>query len=288
LPQLYNAAAPKAISFVDIESPSTYIAVAITTIRSIGGAMRLTGKVTLVTGAAQGIGEVVVRTFAKEGARIFIADVKDDKGKQVAQEIEKSGGKASFIHLDVTQEDSWKQAIQSVTSQAGRLDITVNNAGISKRMPFEEFPVEVWDQMMAVNVRGVFLGMKHSIPAMRKGGGGCIINMSSIAGLVGHKTSSIAYIATKAAVNMMSKGVAVQFAKDKIRVNTIHPCTVATPLVEDLFRNPEMKKARFEEVPMGRIATEQDVANAAVFLASEEANFITGVSLPVDGGLTAY
>lgn len=250
--------------------------------------MRLKDKVALVTGAAQGIGEAIASKFAGEGAAVVIADLKDEQGKKVASDIERAGGRAYFLHLDVTQEADWKQAVSAVIDRSGRLDILVNNAGISKRMPLEEFPVEVWDQMMAVNVRGVFLGMKTAIPHMKKQGGGCIINMSSIAGMIGHKTSSIAYIASKAAVNMMSKGVAVQFAKENIRVNTIHPCTVATPLVEDLFRNPEMKKARFEEVPMGRIATEEDVANAALFLASDEASFITGVSLPVDGGLTAY
>jgi len=155
-------------------------------------------------------------------------------------------------------------------------------------MPLEEFPVEIWDSIMAVNVRGVFLGMKHAIPAMRKGGGGCIINMSSIAGLIGHKHSSIAYIASKGAVTLLTKAAAVHHANDNIRINSIHPCTVDTPLVADLFKNPEMKKARFDEVPMGRIATTRDVANAALFLASDEASFITGVSLPVDGGLTAY
>ena len=250
--------------------------------------MRLKDKAALVTGAAQGIGEQIARKFAQEGAQVVIGDLKDDQGRNVAEDIKAAGGGAYFLHLDVTDEESWKQTVQAVMDQSGKLDILVNNAGISKRMPLEEFPVEVWDAMMAVNVRGVFLGMKQSIPAMRKGGGGCIINMSSIAGLVGHKTSSAAYIATKGAITVLTKGIAVHYAKENIRVNSIHPCTVATPLVDDLFANPEMKKARFEEVPMGRIATEEDVANAALFLASDEASFITGVSLPVDGGLTAY
>jgi NAD(P)-dependent dehydrogenase (short-subunit alcohol dehydrogenase family) len=250
--------------------------------------MRLKDKVALVTGGAQGIGGQIARNFAQEGAKVVIGDLKDDLGRKVAEDIKADGGEAHFVHLDVTEEGSWQQAVRSVTDKLGRLDILMNNAGISKRMPLEEFPVEVWDQMMAVNVRGVFLGMKTAIPVMTEAGAGCIINMSSIAGLIGHKTSSIAYIATKGAVNMMSKGVSVQYADKNIRVNSIHPCTVATPLVDDLFANPEMKKARFEEVPMGRIATEEDVAKAALFLASDEASFITGVSLPVDGGLTAY
>lgn len=250
--------------------------------------MRLQDKTALITGAAQGIGKVIAQTFAREGAKVIIGDIKQPEGRAVEKEINAAGGEAYFMRLDVTDEESWKQVVQSILDRLGRLDILVNNAGISKRMPLEEFPVEVWDQMMAVNVRGVFLGTKSAVPVMRKAGGGCIINMSSIAGLVGHKTSAEAYIATKGAITMLTKGVAVHYAKDNIRVNSIHPCTVATPLVDDLFRNPEMKKARFEEVPMGRIATEQDVANAALFLASDEASFITGVSLPVDGGLTAY
>ena len=250
--------------------------------------MRLKGKVALITGAARGIGADIARLFAREGATVVIGDVLEAEGHKTGGEINDAGGEAHFMSLDVTDEGSWKQVTSSILDRLGKLDILVNNAGISKRMPLEEYPVDVWDSMMAVNVRGVFLGMKHAIPAMRKSGGGCIINMSSIAGLVGHKTSSAAYIATKGAVTLLTKGIAVHYAKDNIRVNSIHPCTVETPLVADLFRNPDMKKARFEEVPMGRIASTLDVAYAALFLASDEASFITGVALPVDGGLTAY
>jgi len=250
--------------------------------------MRLEGKVALITGAAQGIGPEISRLFAREGAKAVIGDIKEEEGRQVETDINAAGGEAHFMILDVTSEESWQQVVSSILERLGRLDILVNNAGISRRMPLDEFPVETWDSIMAVNVRGVFLGMKHAIPAMRKGGGGCIINMSSIAGLVGHKHSSSAYIASKGAVTILSKATAVHYAKENIRVNSIHPCTVDTPLVADLFKDPEMKKARFDEVPMGRLATTQDVAYAALYLASDEASFITGVSLPVDGGLTAY
>ena len=252
--------------------------------------MRLKDKVALVTGGARGIGAAICRTFVKEGASVLLADVQDEAGRQEVETLARvlpEGVTARYLHLDVTDEKSWARALEKVLQWHRRLDILVNNAGISKRMPLEEFPVEVWDEMMAVNVKGVFLGMKHAVPIMKKQGGGCIINMASIAGLVGHKTSSVAYIASKGAVTLMTKGVAVQYAADNIRVNSIHPSTVETPLVADLFRNPEMKRARLEEVPLGRLAAVQDVAHAALYLASDEAAFVTGVGLPVDGGVTA-
>ncbi len=250
--------------------------------------MRLEGKVALITGAARGIGAEIARLFASEGAKVVIGDINEQEGRQVETEIKAAGGEAHYMQLDVTSEGSWQQVIPSIVDRLGGLDILVNNAGISKRMPLEEFPVETWDAIMAVNARGVFLGMKQAIPAIRKRGGGCIINMSSIAGLVGHKHSSLAYIASKGAVTLLTKATAVHFAKDRIRVNSIHPSTVDTPLVADLFKDPEAKKAWFDEVPIGRLSTTRDVANAALYLASEEAAFVTGVCLPVDGGLTAY
>jgi NAD(P)-dependent dehydrogenase (short-subunit alcohol dehydrogenase family) len=252
--------------------------------------MRLENKVALVTGAARGIGAEICRLFAEEGASVILTDMRDAEGRRTADAIGKKAPDSvtvAYRHLDVTDEDGWRLCLEEVIGRHKRLDILVNNAGISRRMPLEEFPVEVWDEMMAVNVKGVFLGMKHAVPYMKNQGGGCIINMASIAGLIGHKTSSIAYIATKGAVTLMTKGMAVQFASDNIRVNSLHPSTVDTPLVKDLFQNPEMKKARLAEVPMGRLATVTDVARAALYLASEEAAFITGVGLPVDGGVTA-
>jgi NAD(P)-dependent dehydrogenase (short-subunit alcohol dehydrogenase family) len=203
------------------------------------------------------------------------------------EQIQTKGGKAVFLRLDVADETHWREAMGFVKTQYGRLDILVNNAGISIRKPFEEYPVEALDQMISVNIKGVFLGMKHAVILMKERKAGCIINMSSIAGLIGHKYSSIAYIATKGAVTMMTKGVAAQYAPYNIRVNSIHPSTVETPLAAELFSDPEKKRQRLEEVPLGRFATVNDVANAVLFLASDEAGFITGVSLPVDGGLTA-
>ena len=248
--------------------------------------MRLEGKTALITGGARGIGEEITRCFHREGSAVVIADVEAKRGRSLAEEL--NGPVAAFfIELDVREEPGWKEVTSFILKRFGKLDVLVNNAGISIRTPLESFPVEVWDEMMAVNVRGVFLGMKNAIPPMVEAGGGSIINMSSIAGLIGHKTSSLAYIATKGAVTAMTKGAAVHYAKQGVRVNSIHPSTVDTPLVKDLFQNPEMKRARLEEVPMGRLAAVGDVAGAALYLASDESNFVTGISLPVDGGLTA-
>ena len=190
--------------------------------------------------------------------------------------------------LDVTQETNWLEALNGIRTAEGRLDILVNNAGITKRIPITEMPLSDFESVMAVNVRGVFLGIKHALPLMKAHGGGSIVNISSIAGLVGHKFTNETYSTSKGAVTMLTRSVAVRHARDNIRCNSIHPCTVDTPMVRELFKDPEKKKERLDEVPLGRIAVAGDVANAALFLASDEASFITGVALPVDGGLTAY
>jgi NAD(P)-dependent dehydrogenase (short-subunit alcohol dehydrogenase family) len=249
--------------------------------------MRFSGKIVAVTGAAQGIGNEIAFRFAKEDALIYICDLDAARGADAVRRISEAGGKASFLKLDVTAEVDWIEAVSRIDKERGRLDVLVNNAGISIRRKFEEYEVEAWDKMMAVNVRGVFLGMKHSIPLMRRGGGGSIVNVASIAGLIGHRYSPIAYIATKGAVTMMTKGVAVQYAGDNIRANTVNPSTVETTLVAELFSDPQKKAERLGEIPLGRLAATSDVANAVLFLASDEASFITGASLPIDGGLTA-
>ena len=175
-----------------------------------------------------------------------------------------------------------------MVAACGRLDVLVNNAGINIREPIEEMTEEHLDLMLAVNVKGPFLGIKHAIPALRKAGGGSIINMSSICGLVGHKYTTEAYTVTKGALTLMTKTVGVRYAKDNIRCNSVHPSTVDTPLVQTLFKDPLKREERLGEVPLGRLATDKDVANAVLYLASDEAAFLNGVSLPVDGGLTAY
>jgi NAD(P)-dependent dehydrogenase (short-subunit alcohol dehydrogenase family) len=249
--------------------------------------MRLTGKTALISGAAQGLGAAMAFRFAEEGAIVFVGDIKTEEGNSTVEKIREKGGKAFFLTLDVTNEQSWIDAMAVVQTQAGRLDILVNNAGINIRQPIEEMKAENFDAMLAVNVKGPFLGTKHAIPFLRKGGGGSIINISSVSGLIGHAFTTEAYTVTKGAVTLLTKSIAVRYAKDNIRCNSIHPSTVNTPLVQELFKDPVKKQQRFDEVPLGRLATEADVANAALFLASDEAAFLNGVCLPVDGGTTA-
>jgi NAD(P)-dependent dehydrogenase (short-subunit alcohol dehydrogenase family) len=250
--------------------------------------MRLTDKVALITGAAQGLGAAMAARFAQEEATVFLCDVNVEVGELSAAKIRAIGGRARFQKLDVVSETDWVAAFAAVSDSCGRLDVLVNNAGINIREPIEEMAAENFDKMLAVNVKGPFLGIKHAIPLMRKGGGGSIINMSSVCGLVGHKFTPEAYTITKGAVTLMTKTVGVRYAKDNIRCNSIHPSTVDTPLVQILFKDPKRKEERLGEVPLGRLATDLDVANAALYLASDEAAFLNGVSLPVDGGVTAY
>jgi NAD(P)-dependent dehydrogenase (short-subunit alcohol dehydrogenase family) len=243
----------------------------------------LSGKIALVTGAAGGIGAEIARRFKEEGASVFVADTNCADGEKTAASMG-----AVFLPLDVTSEDSWKAVLSAVVERAGRLDILVNNAGINVRKNIEEMPMESFDAMIAVNVKGPFIGIKHSLPIMRAGGGGVILNMSSICGMVGHKFTNETYTTTKGALTLLTKSIAVRYAKDNIRCHSIHPSTVETAFVQAMFKDPERKAERLGEIPLGRLASARDVANAAVFLASDEAAFINGVALPIDGGLTAY
>ena len=250
--------------------------------------MRMTDKTVLVTGAAQGLGAAISIRLAEEGATVFVCDLNEEQGQSIVAGIRGNGGTAYFQKLDVTVEASWVSAIDTVVATCGRLDVLVNNAGINIREPIEEMTEAHLDLMLAVNVKGPFMGIKHCIPVLRKAGGGSIINMSSVCGLIGHKYTTEAYTITKGALTLMTKTVGVRYAKDNIRCNSVHPSTVDTPLVQVLFKDPERREERLGEVPLGRLATDQDVANAVLYLASSEASFLNGVSLPVDGGLTAY
>ena len=245
-------------------------------------AHHLSGKTALITGAAGGIGAEIARRFREEGASVFVCDVNQAEGEKTAASMG-----AVFLPLDVTSEESWKAALTAVIKQTGRLDILVNNAGINIRKNIEEMPAESLDAMLAVNVKGPFLGIKYCMPIMRAAGGGVILNMSSICGLVGHKFTNEAYTTTKGALTLLSKSVAVRYAKDNIRCNSIHPSTVETALVQTMLKDPERRAERLGEVPLARLASVADVANALVYLASDEAAFINGVAFPIDGGLTA-
>jgi NAD(P)-dependent dehydrogenase (short-subunit alcohol dehydrogenase family) len=247
-----------------------------------GEGKRLSGKVALVTGAAQGLGAEIARRFREEGAAVFACDVNSKEGEKTAGAVG-----AVFLSLDVTSEEGWKAALATVISRAGRLDILVNNAGINIRKDIEEMPVGSFDAMFAVNVRGPFLGIKHALPLMRAAGGGVILNMSSICGLVGHRYTNEVYTATKGALTLLTKSIAVRHAKDNIRCNSVHPSTVDTVFVQAMLGNPERRAERLGEVPIGRLASAADVANAFVYLASDEAAFINGAAFPVDGGITA-
>ena len=258
--------------------------------------MRLEGKTALITGGAQGLGAAIAARFAEEGAVVFIGDLEAKAAKEgaaVIDAIKSKGGRAFFIALDVTSEKSWMDAIVAVIGETGKLlpqgklSVLVNNAGINIREPIEEMKVESLDAMLAVNVKGPFLGCKHIIPVLRKNGGGSIINMSSVCGLLGHRYTTEAYTVTKGAVTLLTKTVAVRHAKDNIRCNCINPSTVDTPLMQELFKIPGRREERLGEVPLGRLADARDVANAALFLASDEAAFINGIAFPVDGGTAA-
>jgi NAD(P)-dependent dehydrogenase (short-subunit alcohol dehydrogenase family) len=246
--------------------------------------MRLSNKVALITGAAQGLGAEIARKFWEEGAFVFLGDVNQAAGEKTARELDGS----IFLNLDVTSEQSWTAAFTLIRSMKERLDILVNNAGINIRKNIEEMPVESLDAMLAVNIKGPFLGIKHALPLMRASGGGTILNMSSICGIIGHRYTNEAYTTTKGALTLLTKSISTRYAKDNIRCNSVHPSTVDTPMLQAVLTDPERRAERFNEVPLGRLASVADVANAFVFLASDEAAFISGVAFPVDGGLTAW
>ena len=249
--------------------------------------MRLEGKVAIITGGARGQGATEARMFAQEGAKVVIGDVRDELGMQVEAEIRELGGEAVYMHLDVTSQDDWDRAIQTAEDQFGKVDVLVNNAAIVLRKNIEETTGEDWDNIMEVNAKGVFLGTRAAIPAMRRAGGGSIINISSISGLV--SIGPPAYIATKGAVRLFTKSTAIQHAADNIRANSIHPGSVDTDMRRDglTSQTPEEIQARVDQIPLGRVGTTEDISYGALFLASDESSFMTGSELVIDGGYTA-
>ena len=254
--------------------------------------MRLEGKTALIVGGASGvegrlmgIGGAAVRRFAREGAQVVIADIKDEVGEQTAEEIRGEGGEALYVHLDVTDEDDWIAGVAATVDRFGKLDVLVEAAGTSIRYKVEETPVEAFDLEMAVHARGAFLGAKHAIPRMREAGGGSIVIVSSIYGIVGSASSS--YPMAKGAKRNFTKAAAIQYAAEGIRVNSVHPGFVMTPLTEDIFNVPEIIGPRLAMVPMSRLGTVDEIANGILFLASDESSFITGAELVIDGGFLA-
>ena len=250
--------------------------------------MNVRDKVIAITGAGGGLGSEMARVLAQNGARVWLMDLDAEKGRAVCDELKAAGREAWFIQMDVTGEADWDAAVRQITDTCGRLDVLVNNAGINIRKPVEEMNIDEWCTMMKVNTGSAFLGCKYAIPVMRRQGGGAIVNTSSVCGLIGHKYTPEAYTASKGAVTMLTKAIASRYAADGIRCNSIHPSTVDTPFVQVLFKDPQRKAERLGEVPLGRLATAADVANAVLYLASEEAGFINGVALPIDGGVTCY
>ena len=249
--------------------------------------MRLENKVALISGGARGMGASEARMFAREGAKVVIGDVLEAEGRQVEAEINEIGGECVFVHLDVTQEAEWQQAVDTAVARFGKLDILVNNAGIALRGVLEDTSSEDWDRVMDVNAKGVFLGTKAAIPEMRKAGGGSIVNISSMSGMVGQSYIQPVYNASKGAVRIFTKSAAIQYAKEGIRVNSVHPGPIDTPMAGERLTNAELQRQADERSPMGRTAHPDEVAYGVLFLASDEASFMTGSELVIDGGATA-
>jgi NAD(P)-dependent dehydrogenase (short-subunit alcohol dehydrogenase family) len=224
--------------------------------------------------------------MAREGAAVVLGDVLEEEGRQTEAEIAEAGGRALFVPLDVTCEEDWLRVVQAAVASYGKLDVLVNNAGISNRARLEETSIEAWDRVMAVNAKGVFLGTKAAIPAMRKAGGGSIVNISSIYGLVGSEGSG-AYHASKGAVRLFTKATAIQYAGDGIRANSVHPGFVDTPLTAQFHALPGVRENRLSRTPLGRLAGPEDIAPGILYLASDESSFVTGSELVIDGGMTA-
>lgn len=250
--------------------------------------MNVKDKVILITGGAGGLGSEVAKLLASHGAVLFILDLPmaAQKANELTAEISDCGGKSYYEPMEGTSEKDWEAVVASVVEKTGRIDVLINNAGINIRKPIEEMNMEEWMKMMEVNTGSVFLGTKYVIPQMRSQGGGSIINTSSVCGLIGHRYTPEAYTATKGAVTLLSKAVASRYAKDGIRCNSINPSTVDTPLVQEKLKDPKFAAERLGEVPLGRLCSAKDVANAVLYLASDEAKFINGVAFPIDGGTT--
>ena len=239
--------------------------------------MKLQDKVALITGAGSGIGRAIALEYAREGAKVLAADVAEDAGRAVADEVAAAGGEARFRHCDVTKEDDVRAAVQTAVEAFGRLDIMVNNAGVSQRD---------WDTTLAVNLSGVYYGCKHAAEWMAEHGGGSIINLASILGLVG-VGSEHPYVAAKHGVVGLTRNFAIAYAQRGVRVNCINPGFIETPMIKNIQDNPGLRQVLETQTPMGRVGRPEEVAKCALFLASDDSSYVTGAPLIVDGGWTA-
>ena len=247
---------------------------------------RLSGKVALISGGSRGQGEAEAKLFSSEGAKVVLGDILDSEGLAVASEINESGGGALYVHLDVTSKDDWDSAVKQTLENFGGLDILVNNAGSSQRKLVDETTVDEWDRVQDINSKGVFLGTKAVIPAMRAGGGGSIVNISSIAGIVG-LTSSASYSASKGAVRLLTKSTAVQYGPERIRCNSVHPGFIDTEMNRAWLEDEEIRAERLKMTPLNMFANSHDVALAVLYLSSDESRYVTGAELVIDGGIIA-
>ena len=252
--------------------------------------MRLAGKVALITGGARGMGAAEARIFAREGAKVVIADILVDEGRRVEARINETGGDAVFVRLDVSRQEDWDAAISVAVERFGKMDVLVNNAGIGIGGAIEDMTVETWDAVMDVNAKGVFLGTKAAAARMRsQGTGGSIINISSISGMIGQTQVNAGYNASKGAVRIFTKSAALQCAADGIRVNSIHPGPIQTAMTQDGWESAE-RDGDFvlnDSAPMGRYGKPEEVAYGALYLASDESSYVTGAELVIDGGFLA-
>ena len=246
---------------------------------------KLDGKVALISGGARGQGAAEARLFAQEGGKVVLADILDEQGQQVEAEINELGGDALYIHLDVTSESDWQNAVQATVAKYGKLDILVNNAAIIiEKAAIEDRSAAEWDRVFEVNAKGVFLGTKHAIPEMRKAGGGSIVNISSVAGIGQSLHQEPAYAASKGAVRIFSKVTASQHAADGIRCNSVHPGPIDTDMLAGAMGDEARLQDRLARVPMRRMGSVDEIAKGVLYLASDDSSYVTGSELVIDGG----